>query len=58
MQMTLEKAQKVITKMAKDRYTTIDRVIDEYNRHQRDGECQHFWPDENTACRLIALAGV
>ena len=56
--MTLEKAQKVITKMAKDRYTTIDRVIDEYNRHQRDGECQHFWPDENTACRLIILAGV
>lgn len=58
MQMTLEKAQTVVNKMAKDRYTTVEKVIDEYNRHQKNGEAQHFWPIENTACRLIILQGV
>lgn len=58
MQMTLEKAQTVVNQMAKQRFITVEDVIDEYSRYQKDGEVRHFWPIENTACRLITLAGV
>ena len=56
--MTLEKAQTVVNQMAKKRFTTVEDVIDEYSRYQKDGEVRHFWLIENTACRLITLAGV
>ena len=56
--MTLEKAQTVVNQMAKKRFITVEDVIDEYSRYQKDGEVRHFWPIENTACRLITLAGV
>jgi hypothetical protein len=44
--------------MAKERNRSSDEVLNEFLRYQKEGECQHFWPDENTACRMLLRIGV
>ena len=51
--MDLTIAQKILGKMAKERYISTDAVLDEYLRYRVDGEVGHFWPDENTACKVL-----
>lgn len=50
---TIEHATQIVTKMAKERYCDIDKVLSEFKKYQKDGECKHFWPDENTACKML-----
>lgn len=49
----LNEANRIVGKMAKERYRSSDEVLAEFLRYQKDGECTHFWPDENTACRML-----
>jgi hypothetical protein len=51
--MELERATHIVNKMAKERYKPIGDVLAEYIRYAKDGECTHFWPDENTACKML-----
>jgi hypothetical protein len=53
--MDLNRAQEILAKMAKSKYnsTNIDKVLEEFLKYEKNGECQHFWPDENTACKLM-----
>jgi hypothetical protein len=51
--MDMTRAQQVLDKMCRDRYTTQDKVLAEYAKYQKNGECTHFWPDENTACKMM-----
>jgi hypothetical protein len=51
--MDLTRAQEILAKMAKDRCTTVSKVLAEFLKWEKNGECQHFWPDENTACKLM-----
>lgn len=50
--MEQSRIDQILNKMAKERYSTVEKVLEEYKKHQVNGECSHFWPDENTACRL------
>jgi hypothetical protein len=54
----INEANRIVGKMAKERYRSSDEVLNEFLRYQKDGECQHFWPDENTACRMLLHIGV
>jgi hypothetical protein len=54
----INEANRIVGKMAKERYRSSDEVLNEFMRYQKDGECQHFWPDENTACRMLLRIGV
>lgn len=49
----INEANRIVGKMAKERYRSSDEVLAEFLRYQKNGECQHFWPDENTACRML-----
>ena len=49
----INEANRIVGKMAKERYRSSDEVLNEFMRYQKEGECQHFWPDENTACRML-----
>lgn len=51
--MELDRATHIVNKMAKERYASIGSVLSEFLKYQKDGECTHFWPDENTACRIL-----
>jgi hypothetical protein len=51
--MDLDRATHIINKMVKERYSTVDKVLAEFIKYQKNGECQHFWPDENTACVVL-----
>lgn len=51
--MELDRATHIVNKMAKERYVSPGSVLAEYIRYQKDGECSHFWPDENTACKIF-----
>lgn len=51
--MELDRATHIVNKMAKERYRPIGDVLAEFLKHQKDGECVHFWPDENTACKVL-----
>jgi hypothetical protein len=51
--MELDRATQIINKMVKERHGTFGGVLAEYIRYAKDGECTHFWPDENTACRIL-----
>ncbi len=51
--MELDRATQIVNKMVKERYSTVDKVLAEFLKWQKDGECQHFWPDENTACMML-----
>jgi hypothetical protein len=54
----INEANRIVGKMAKERYRSSDEVLAEFMRYQKEGECQHFWPDENTACRMLLRIGV
>ena len=54
----INEANRIVGKMAKERYRSSDEVLNEFMRYQKDGECQHFWPDENTACKMLLRIGV
>lgn len=56
--MTIEHATQIVTKMAKENYCSIDKVLAAYKKYQVNGECKHFWPDENTACKMLIEEGV
>lgn len=45
-------ANQILQQMARERNVTVDEVIQEYLEHQINGRVQHFWPDENEACRF------
>ena len=49
----INEANRIVGKMAKERYCSIDAILAEFMRYQKDGECKHFWPDENTSCRML-----
>ena len=51
--MDLARAEHIVNKMAKERYKPVDAVLAEYLKWEKNGEVQHFWPDENTACKLL-----
>jgi hypothetical protein len=51
--MEIERATHIVNKMANERYKPVGDVLAEFLKYQKDGECTHFWPDENTACRVL-----
>lgn len=51
--MELDRAQTIVNKMVKERYSTVDKVLAEFIKYQKNGEVNHFWPDENTACQIL-----
>lgn len=46
-------ALSIVNKMAKERYKPMGDVLAEFLKYNKDGDCQHFWPDENTACMML-----
>jgi hypothetical protein len=54
--MTNDRALDIVQQMASDRNTGVLEVLKEYDKYSVDGEAPHFWPDENTACR-VAMEG-
>lgn len=52
--MTNSKALEIVQKMATERHTGILEVLSEYIKYSNNGEQEviHFWPDENTACKI------
>jgi|FreactcultureFD7_1027221.scaffolds.fasta_scaffold07820_6 DNA-dependent RNA polymerase auxiliary subunit epsilon len=56
--MDIERAYDIMRKMIKDRYlaynqTNIEKILDEFVKYEKNGECSHLWPDENTACAIL-----
>jgi hypothetical protein len=51
--MDISRACNIVQEMAKHRGTGILEILQEYDKYQVDGKCDHFWPDENTACRVF-----
>ena len=51
--MELDRATHIVNKMAKERYKPVGEVLAEFLKYQKNGECTHFWPDENTACMVL-----
>lgn len=51
--MELDRATHIVNKMAKERYASHGSVLAEFLKYQKNGECSHFWPDENTACMIL-----
>jgi hypothetical protein len=49
----INRATEIVNKMAKERCGTFGGVLAEYIRYAKNGECTHFWPDENTACQML-----
>lgn len=49
----IDHATRIVNKMVKERYSTVDKVLAEFVKYQKNGECSHFWPDENTACKML-----
>ena len=49
----INEANHIVGKMAKERNKTIGDILSEFLKWGKNGECQHFWPDENTACRML-----
>ena len=49
----INEANRIVGNMAKERGHSSDEVLAEFLRYQKEGECQHIWPDENTACRML-----
>ena len=50
-------ANEILQRMARERNCTVPQVIAEYLEHQVNGQCQHFWPDQNEACRFVLENG-
>ena len=51
--MKMQRAESIVENMAKLRGRAILEVLTEWRKYQVNGDCQHFWPDENTACRVV-----
>ena len=51
--MEIDRATRIVNKMAKERHNTAGDVLVEFLKYQKNGECSHFWPDENTACMML-----
>lgn len=49
----LDHALRIVNKMAKERNKTVGDVLAEFIKWEKNSECQHFWPDENTACLML-----
>lgn len=56
--METDYANRILQDMARERKVTIDQVIQEYLENQVNGQCKHFWPDENEACRFLLENGL
>jgi hypothetical protein len=54
----INEANRIVNKMAKERYNSLGDVLIEFLKYQKNGECTHFWPDENTACQMLIAARV
>jgi len=54
----IEHAERIVNKMVKERYSTVEKVLAEFLKYQINGECAHFWPDENTSCQMLIAYGV
>lgn len=50
--METDYANQILQSMARERNTTVYGVIQEYLQYQVNGRVNHFWPDENEACRF------
>jgi hypothetical protein len=50
-------ANEILQRMAHERNCTVHEVINEYLEYQVNGKCQHFWPDQNEACRFFLENG-
>ena len=50
--MTEDRALIVLDNMAKERNKSILEVLSEWRKYEKNGDCQHFWPDQNIACRI------
>lgn len=50
-------ANEILQRMARERNCTVREVIDEYLKYQVNGQCRHFWPDQNEACRFMLENG-
>ena len=51
-----QRAERIVTEMAKLRGVTILEVLVEWRKYQVNGVAKHFWPDENTACQTLLKA--
>lgn len=51
-------ANEILQRMARERGVTVAAVIQEYLEHQINGRVQHFWPDQNEACRYMLENGL
>ena len=40
--MELDRATRIVNKMAKERYNTAGDVLTEFLKYQKNGECTHF----------------
>ena len=49
----IDHALRIVAKMSKERYKTPGDVLNDFLKFEKNGECQHFWPDENTACLML-----
>jgi hypothetical protein len=49
----IDHALRIVQKMAKERNNTVGDVLAEFLKYENNGECKHFWPDENTACLML-----
>jgi hypothetical protein len=50
-------ANEILQRMARERRCTVPEVIQEYLEYQINGQCRHFWPDQNEACRFMLENG-
>ncbi len=50
-------ANEILQRMARERNCSVPEVIQEYLEYQVNGRCQHFWPDQNEACRFMLENG-
>ncbi len=41
---------RILNKMARERYCSVEKVIEEFLKYQIGGEVNHFCPEDNTAC--------
>lgn len=51
--MNISRAEQIVNEMAKQRCTTVDKILAEFQKHEKNGKCNHFWPDENAACAVM-----
>jgi len=56
--MEIGRACDILSEMAKERNIGVLEVLQEWDKFANDeGEASHFWPDQNTACRVFMRMG-